>query len=101
MRILPTGSRVSYRDQTVDRALLQPGQAVKLTFSRLFTGNTVQVGHRLRLCLTAFWFPIYSRNPQTGELETTSAATRTATITIHHDPEHPSRLILPILPCPT
>jgi predicted acyl esterase len=41
--------------------------------------------------------PHFSRNLHTGALETTSAAMRTARVTIHHDRRYPSRLILPVL----
>jgi len=34
----------------------------------------------------------------TGRLETESAEMDRATITIHHGPDHPSRLVLPVLP---
>jgi hypothetical protein len=35
---------------------------------------------------------------QSGELETTSSNGRTANIRIYHDRQHPSRVILPVLP---
>jgi predicted acyl esterase len=44
------------------------------------------------------FFPYFSRNPQTGGLETTLATMRPARITIHHDTKYPSRLILPVVP---
>ncbi len=89
--------RASYRDQTVERKLLTSGEVVKLSFDNLRTGTVFKKEHHLRVCLTASWSPIYARNLQTGALETSSSETRTATITIHHDAAHPSRLILPVL----
>ncbi|MDO9630980.1 MAG: hypothetical protein Q7I92_03650, partial [Humidesulfovibrio sp.] len=55
-------------------------------------------GDRIRVVLCASWFPGISRNLQTGKDEAFSGVTRPAVITIHHDAEHPSRLILPLLP---
>jgi uncharacterized protein len=90
--------RASYRDATAERKLLKPGQVVKLTLDNLLTANTFKAGHRLRVCIMASWFPTYSRNLQTGELESTSGVMKRATINIHHGPQYPSRLILPVIP---
>jgi putative CocE/NonD family hydrolase len=89
--------RASYRDKTVQRKLLQPGEVVKLSFDNLLTGNTFKKGHRLRIYLTGSWFPTYSRNLQTGALETTSADMRKATISVLYGPDHPSKLVLPVV----
>lgn len=90
--------RASYRNNTPERELLAPGEVIKLTLDRMRNGNTFKKGHKLRLCCTASWFPIYSRNLQTGELETVSSAMQPATITVHSGRRYPSRLILPVIP---
>jgi putative CocE/NonD family hydrolase len=90
--------RASYRDKTPERKLLKPGEVVKLSFENLLTANTFKQGHHLRVCIMASWFPTYARNLQTGELETTSKEMRKAEIRIHHGPQYPSRLVLPVLP---
>ena len=90
--------RASYRDETVERKLLRPGEVVKMTHDRMRNGNMFLKGHRLRLCLTASWYPIYSRNLQAGELESVSSVMQPATITIHHSNQYPSRLLLPVIP---
>lgn len=41
---------------------------------------------------------VASRKSQTGELESASAEMQAATIRIHHDSAHPSRLLLPVIP---
>lgn len=89
--------RASYREQTVMRKLLRPGEIVEISFDNLLTGNTFKTGHRLRVYLMGSWFPTYSRNLQTGELETTSAVTRSGTIEILYGPAYPSRLVLPVV----
>ena len=93
--------RASYRDKTDQRKLLKPGEVVKLSFDNLLTGNTFKKGHRLRVYFVGSWFPVYSRNPQTGALETTSSQTRKATINILFGPQHPTKLVLPIVPAGT
>lgn len=92
------GMRISYRNKTSSRDLLSPGQIVKLDFENVRTGNLFKKGHKLRVVICASWFPIYSRNLQTGGLEGTSSITQQATIKIHHDLEHQSKLILPVIP---
>jgi putative CocE/NonD family hydrolase len=87
--------RASYRESGPERVLLRPGEAVPLRFETLFTGNLFDKGHCLRVVLAGSFFPHFSRNLQTGELETKSGLSRPATLTIHHDRAHPSRLVLP------
>jgi len=89
--------RASWRDKTDQRELLQPGQVVEFNFDNLLTGNTFKQGHRLRVYVMASWFPTYSRNLQTGVLETTSSATRTATINVLYGPGQQSQLVLPVI----
>lgn len=89
--------RASYRNP-FKRELLQPGKVYKLELKNLLTGNTFRKGHRIRVQISASFFPNFSRNLHSGKLETTeSGETRRATITIHHDAKHPSRILLPVL----
>ncbi len=90
--------RASFRDKTPDRRLLEPGQVVKLSFDNLLTGNTFRKGHRLRVYLMGSWFPTYSRNLQTGALESESSVMRKATILVHYGPQYPTKLVLPVVP---
>jgi uncharacterized protein len=85
--------RASYRDGGPERKLLKPGERVTLRFDDLVTGNLFRKGHRLRALLCGSFFPAFSRNLQTGELETTSSAMRKARITLHG-----GRLVLPVVP---
>lgn len=77
--------------------LLEPGQVYRLDIDTLVTANTFRKGHRIRVIVCASWFPGLTRNLQTGRSEATTSALRTARITLHHDAEHPSRLVLPAL----
>lgn len=90
--------RASYRDAGKARELLRPGRVYALRFENLMTGNTFRRGHRLRVVVSGAFFPHFSRNLQTGALETESAVSRPARIQVHHSAGHPSRLILPIVP---
>lgn len=89
--------RASYRDLSKGRQLLEPGKTYLLRLPNLITSNLFRQGHRIRVQISGAFFPHLSRNLQTGELETTSSETWDATITIHHDVDHPSRLLLPTI----
>ena len=89
--------RASYRDKTPERKLLKPGEVVKLSFDNLLTGNTFKKGHKLRVYMMGSWFPTYSRNLQTGALETDSSQMQKATINVHCGPQYPSKLVLPVI----
>ena len=89
--------RASYRKGGPRRHLLRPGKVYALPFENLMTGNTFLKGHRLRLVVCGAFFPHFSRNLQTGELETVSAAPRAGRILVHQSPRYPSRLVLPVV----
>ena len=80
------------------RELLTPGSVYKVVLPNLMTSNVFGPGHRIRVQISATFFPGFSRNLHTGELETVSGKMRTATVRIHHDKEHPSRILVPLIP---
>jgi len=90
--------RASYRHGGPKQQLLQPDRNYKLRLTNLLTSNVFKRGHRLRLQILSSFFPHFSRNLHTGELEAVSARTAKATNCIYHRRAHPSRLILPIIP---
>jgi uncharacterized protein len=89
--------RASYRDSKPRRQLLKREQVYELRLTNLITSNVFRKGHRIRVQISASFFPNFSRNLQTGELEQVSAKARKANIRIYHDKAHPSRVILPIV----
>jgi hypothetical protein len=90
--------RASYRDLKRGRQLLTPGQIYELNLNNLITSNVFQKGHRIRVQVSATFFPNFSRNLHTGEMESVSAKMQKANIRIYHDPHHPSRIMLPVVP---
>jgi len=90
--------RVSEREGTGAARPLQGGEIVPMRLPNLRTGNYFARGHRIRIILLGSFMPHFSRNLQTGESETESAVMRKATIRIHHDPAHASRIVLPVVP---
>ena len=77
---------------------LEPGEIHSLRFETLITSEVFMAGHRLRILVTSSFYPHFSRNLHTGESEVLSSEMATAEIRIHHDAEHPSRLVLPVIP---
>ena len=63
------------------------------------TSNVFQPGHRIRLEISSSNFPRYDRNTNTGGdiTEENAEQALVATNRILHGPQHPSRLILPII----
>ncbi len=89
--------RASYRDLGKGRQLLTPGDIYELQLNRLVTSNVFLRGHRVRIQISTTFFPNFSRNLHTGELETRSARSQKATIRVHHDREHPSQISLHVV----
>jgi len=92
--------RASYRDKSKGRQLLRPGQIYELDIRGSVTSNLFKQGHRMRVQVSGAFFPDFSRNLQSGDSEVTSSKLRTATIRIHHDPAHASRVVLPVVDRP-
>jgi uncharacterized protein len=81
-------------------APLEPGAVYQFTIDLVATSVVVPAGHRLRVHVSSSSFPEWEPNPGTGApLGTdTDADLRVAHQAVYHDREHPSRLILPVIP---
>jgi hypothetical protein len=62
------------------------------------TSNLFKPGHRLRVEIASSNFPRFDRNPNTGHDFGADAELAKAEQTILHDREHPSHILLPIIP---
>lgn len=89
--------RASHRDLKSGRQLLTPRKVYELRLDHLITSNLFQKGHRIRVQISATFFPNFSRNLQTGESERTSSTARKAKITIYTGRKHPSHVVLPVI----
>jgi uncharacterized protein len=86
---LPNGART--------RELLDPGRVYELTLDQPVTSNLFERGHRVRIQLSTSFFPNFSRNLHTGDLETVSSRMQRATVRVYHDRQHPSRVSLRVV----
>jgi uncharacterized protein len=62
------------------------------------TSNVFLAGHRIRVEISSSNFPRFDRNLNTGDPFGTGTKWQKATQTIYHDKEHPSHILLPIIP---
>lgn len=90
--------RMRYRDSQEKPELMNPGQIYKISVDLWATGNVFKKGHVLRLEVSSSNFPRFDRNMNTGAEQAASKIFVPATNTILHDAEHPSALILPVIP---
>lgn len=90
--------RASYRDLKAGRQLLVRKQIYEIHLDHLITSNVFQKGHKIRVQISGSFFPNFSRNLQTGKLESESAKMKPARLFIYHDRRRPSRVVLPVVP---
>jgi len=90
--------RARYRESQEKPTFMAPGQAYEVTIDLWSTSNVFRQGHSLRLEISSSNFPRFDRNLNTRETAAVSQKYVSATNTIYHDREHPSALILPIVP---
>jgi uncharacterized protein len=90
--------RGRYRDSQERPAFMNTGQTYKFAVDLWSTSNVFRKGHRIRLEISSSNFPRFDRNLNTGADNASGRESAPATNTIYHDGEHPSALILPVVP---
>jgi putative CocE/NonD family hydrolase len=95
--------RARYRDSREKPDLINPGQVYKFTIDMWATANVFKKGHVLRLEVSSSNFPRFDRNLNNGatryvKSSDAGASFVTATNVVLHDGEHPSALVLPVVP---
>jgi putative CocE/NonD family hydrolase len=90
--------RARYRDSLEKATLMKPGQVYKFRIELYPTSILFLKGHRIRLDISSSNFPRFDVNPNTGEPLNQNRRTAVAVNTIYHDPEHPSHIVLPVIP---
>jgi putative CocE/NonD family hydrolase len=77
--------------------MLEPGKVYKLRLNLSITSNVFLPGHRIRLEVSSSNYPRYDRNSNTGGDIVNETEFAVAENSILHGPEHPSRLVLPVI----
>jgi hypothetical protein len=86
--------RARYRNSLLKPIPLKPGEVVEITVDLGPCAATVAKGHKLRVDICGSLFPLYDRNPNTGE-GPFGSKTAVATERVHHGPGTLSRIVLP------
>jgi len=97
-RVLDGIIRARFRESYEHPTLLTPGKPAEYTIDLWSTSNVFKKGHRIRLEIASAAFPKFSRNLNTGGPNEASTAIKVAEQTIYHDAQHPSHVLLPIVP---
>ena len=90
--------RARYRNGFGKAELLKPGQPYEFTIEMYPTSLVFRKGHRIRLDISSSNFPRFDVNPNTGEPLNDNRRVQTANNTVYLDAQHPSQIILPVIP---
>ena len=90
--------RMRYRDSQEKPELMNPGEIYHITVDMWATSNVFLPGHKLRLEISSSNFPRFDRNLNSGEEQARGTRMAKAANMVLHDKEHPSALILPVVP---
>ena len=91
--------RARFRESIWERPrLLEPDRPYEYTIDLLPTANVFLKGHRIRVHITSSNFPMWDRNPNTGNEQGMVAERKIARQTIYHDRARPSHILLPVIP---
>jgi putative CocE/NonD family hydrolase len=90
--------RARYRDSLKAATALEPDQPYEFTIEMYPTSLVFRRGHRIRLDISSSNFPRFDVNPNTGEPLNQQRQWRVATNSVYHDVQHPSRIVLPVIP---
>ncbi len=90
--------RMRYRNSQSKPELMNPGEIYHMTVDMWATSNVFLPGHKLRLEISSSDFPRFDRNLNTGEEQAHGTRTVKAANVLFHDKDHPSALVLPVIP---
>jgi uncharacterized protein len=101
--VFPDGRSINLTDgiirgQYQTGAPLEPDRPYEFVIDLWATSNVFRAGHRIRLDVASSSFPRWDRNPNTGHPLGADTELRVAHQRIWHDAEHPSRVLLPVVP---
>jgi len=90
--------RLRYRESQEKPELAKPGTVYRVSVDLWATSNVFLAGHKVRLEVSSSNFPRFDRNLNTGEEQARATRMERAANVVLHDKEHPSALLLPIVP---
>jgi uncharacterized protein len=90
--------RTRYREGFDQEVMMEPGTPYVVRIQLPPTSNVFAKGHRIRIDVSSSNFPRLERNPNTGEPIGRHTQMIKADQTVFSDAEHPSRVVLPVIP---
>ncbi len=90
--------RARYRESFEKPRLMTPGEVYEFAIALYPTSNLFVRGHRIRVDISSSNFPRLDVNPNTGEPLGLNRRAVVAENAVFHDAEHPSHVVLPIIP---
>lgn len=90
--------RARYRQGFDSPQLIEPNRVYEYDIDLWATSYRLATGDRLRVDITSSNYPRLNRNPNTGAEFAKTAEMRKATQSIFMDSDHPSRIVLPVIP---
>jgi len=90
--------RARYRTPRSPASMIVPGDVYEFRIDLWATSNLFRRGHRIRLEVSSSNFPRFDRNLNTGEAIGTDSEFVSALQFVHHTPQYPSHVTLPVVP---
>jgi len=90
--------RLRFRESFETPRLAEPGRVYPIEIVAFPTANRFLAGHRIRLDVASSNFPHFDLNPNTGVPAGEPSEPRIAINRVHLGPEHPSQLLLSLMP---
>ncbi len=90
--------RARYRESYERPTFLEAGQVYEVEVEMYPASNWFEAGHRIRVEVSSSNFPNLGRNLNTRDSSDTGTRMQVANTRIHHSAEHPSRIVLPVVP---
>nr|WP_232840799.1 CocE/NonD family hydrolase C-terminal non-catalytic domain-containing protein [Streptomyces sp. Go-475] len=75
----------------------KPAELAEHVVAPWSTSIVFRAGHRIRVQVTSGDLPRWDRNLNTGEPEASATTARVPRQQIFHDPDRPSRVVLPVV----
>ncbi len=91
-------TRARYRNSLARPELMERGGIYPVTVELYPTSLVFKKGHRIRLDISSSNFPRFDVNPNTNELLGQNRRWAIAENAVYHDAQHPSHIILPVIP---
>jgi putative CocE/NonD family hydrolase len=90
------------RFNSAQLSTIEPGKVYQYTL-RFWRGtaNLFQARHRIRVEISSSWYPYFLPNLNTGADNLATVAIAEAVVAhqaVHHGPQHPSHILLPVVP---